>query len=106
MCGYCIEMATMKATGSRAEVMHGSAKHTSGGLTKADLKYNKHGRIVSRKASARGAKSIKRLRAMGYVAKKGKFIKFSRKMAKKGTRKMKGGHSFFEEASGSATGSQ
>jgi hypothetical protein len=45
-------MQDMKAIGSRAEVMHGSAHHTSGGLTKKHLKYNKHGRIVSIKASA------------------------------------------------------
>lgn len=98
----------VKATGSRAEVMHNTAKHTAGGLKKSDLKYNKHGKIVSKKASARGAKSIKHLRALGYIAKKGKFIKFSRKMAKKGkkgSKKMRGGN-FFEQESGSATGSQ
>lgn len=42
----------MSAVGSRAEVMHGTAKHTSGGLTAADLMYNSHGRIVSRARSA------------------------------------------------------
>ena len=29
--------------GSRAQVMHGTAMKTSGGLTKKDLKYNKWG---------------------------------------------------------------
>lgn len=38
--------------GSRAQVMHGTAQHTTGGLTKKDLKYNKAGRIVSRKKSS------------------------------------------------------
>lgn len=42
-----------KATGSRAEVWHGSAMHTAGGLTRADLMMNSRGAIVSRKASAR-----------------------------------------------------
>lgn len=42
----------MKTIGSRAEVFHGTAKHTSGGLTKNDLKKNKFGQIVSKKASA------------------------------------------------------
>ena len=42
----------MKIIGSRAQVMHGTADHTSGGLKKGDLKYNKSGRIVSRKKSA------------------------------------------------------
>ena len=42
----------MKAVGSRAQVMHGTADHTSGGLKKGDLKMNKWGRIVSRKKSA------------------------------------------------------
>ncbi len=37
----------MSRIGSRAQVMHGSAHHTSGGLTKKQLKYNKGGRIVS-----------------------------------------------------------
>ena len=37
-------------------VMHGTAKHTSGGLTKKDLKYNKNGEIVSRKKSTTAKK--------------------------------------------------
>jgi len=43
----------MKAIGSRAQVMHGTADHTAGGLKKGDLKMNKWGRIVSRKKSSR-----------------------------------------------------
>ena len=39
------------AVGTRAQVMHGNAKHTSGGLTKNDLKYNDRGQIVSVKKS-------------------------------------------------------
>jgi hypothetical protein len=49
-----------KRVGSRAEVMHGTAHHTSGGLTKADLKYNKYGRIVSKAKSAQGKKAYAR----------------------------------------------
>jgi len=41
-----------RKVGSRAQVMHGTAHHTKGGLTKNNLKYNKAGRIVSRKKSA------------------------------------------------------
>ena len=37
-----------KRVGSRAQVMHGTAHHTSGGLLKKSLKKNKWGRIVSR----------------------------------------------------------
>lgn len=37
--------------GSRAQVMHGTAEKTVGGLTKSDLKYNSAGRIVSKKKS-------------------------------------------------------
>jgi len=49
------------AVGSRAQVWHGNAKHTSGGLTKKDLKKNpKTGRIVSKKASAHGKKMFKK----------------------------------------------
>ncbi len=60
------------AVGSRAQVMHGTANHTSGGLTKGDLKYNKYGRIVSRKKSMK-AKKDKRLEKAGYKTRKGKF---------------------------------
>lgn len=69
----------MRMVGSRAEVMHGSAHHTSGGLTRKDLKYNKHGRIVSRKASERGKKALKHLVKAGYKAKKGSFKLFTKK---------------------------
>ena len=46
----------IKTIGSRAEVFHGTAKHTSGGLTKNDLKKNRFGRIVSKKASLESKK--------------------------------------------------
>jgi hypothetical protein len=46
------EGGSHKAIGSRAQVMHGTAHHTSGGLTKKDLKYNKWGRIVSQEVHA------------------------------------------------------
>lgn len=62
----------VKRIGSRAQVMHGTAHHTSGGLTKKDLKMNKWGRIVSRKKSMK-AKKDKRLEKAGYKTKKGKF---------------------------------
>ena len=39
----------MKTVGSRAQVYHGTASRTSGGLTKKDLFKNKHGRYVSLK---------------------------------------------------------
>jgi len=46
----------MKSEGSRAEVMHGNAKHTSGGLMKKDLKMV-DGRIVSKKQQAAAKKN-------------------------------------------------
>jgi hypothetical protein len=61
-----------RKVGSRAQVMHGTAHHTSGGLTKRDLKYNKWGRIVSKKRSTM-AKKTRRLEKAGYKATKGKF---------------------------------
>jgi hypothetical protein len=64
-------------TGSKAQVWHGTAKHTSGGLTKKDLMRHK-GKIVSRRKHAAGLKSIKRLRKLGYVAKKGTFKLFKK----------------------------
>ena len=54
--GY--NMKTRKV-GTRAEVMHGTAVKTKGGLTKTNLKYNKYGRIVSRCKSMRGVKGFK-----------------------------------------------
>lgn len=58
--------------GSRAQVMHGSVHHTPGGLTKKDLKYNKWGKIVSRKKSMK-AKKENRLVKLGFKTRKGKF---------------------------------
>ena len=43
--------------GSRAQVMHGTARKTSGGLLKKDLTYNKSGAIVSKKKSITAKKS-------------------------------------------------
>ena len=62
----------MKARGTRAQVMHGTAVKTPGGLTKSQLKYNKQGRIVSKKKSAR-AKRENRLDKAGYKTTKGEF---------------------------------
>ena len=47
-----------RKVGTRAQVMHGTAEKTKGGLTKAHLKYNKYGRIVSKRKSARGVKGF------------------------------------------------
>lgn len=71
-----------KLIGTRAEVMHGTAYKTSAGkikgkggdaLTKAHLKYNKHGRIVSKAKSAKKGKLLAQLRKAGYTTKKGSF---------------------------------
>jgi len=70
--------AKMPAVGSKAEVFHGTAKHTSGGLTKKDLVKTKRGRIVSRRKQAAGKKAIMKLRKLGYVAKKGTFKLFKK----------------------------
>ena len=75
--------------GTRAQVWHGTAKKTSGGLTKNALMMNKHGRIVSRRKHASGKKSIKHLEKLGYKAKKGQFTLFHK--GRKGSRKMRGG---------------
>ena len=76
--GSALEVSTggsshkLKTIGSRAEVLHGNAKKTSGGLTKKDLMKNKHGRIVSRKKHNM-EKKMKRLEKAGYKTKKGVF---------------------------------
>ena len=78
--------------GSRAEVWHGTAFKTSGGLTKSHLLKNKSGRIVS-KTKYVTAKREKRLVKAGYGTKKGKFgfvmLGKKSKMGKKGTRSRK-----------------
>ena len=79
---------TKMTVGSRAQVWHGTAKHTSGGLTKTQLMMNKAGRIVSRKKHA-SAKKDNRLVKAGYKTKKGHFgfVKVgSRKRGRKGHR--------------------
>jgi hypothetical protein len=69
---YCSvsKCRSTKRVGSRAQVMHGNAKMTGGGLKKKDLKYNKHGKIVSKKMSTI-AKKKKRLQKAGWGTKKG-----------------------------------
>jgi hypothetical protein len=64
--------------GTKAQVYHGTAKHTSGGLTKKDLMKTKRGRIVSRKKHSLGKKALKNLRKAGFVAKKGTFKLFKK----------------------------
>lgn len=66
----------IKAVGSKAEVFHGTAKHTSGGLKRADLMKVKSGRIVSRRKHAAGKKAIKRLFKLGFKPKRGTFKLF------------------------------
>jgi hypothetical protein len=66
------------AVGTKAQVYHGTAKHTSGGLTRKDLMKTKKGRIVSKKKHAAGKKALKRLTKAGYKAKKGTFKLFKK----------------------------
>ena len=83
-----------RTIGSRAEVWHGSAKKTSGGLTKSDLIKNKHGRLVSKKKHST-AKRENRLVKAGYGTKKGHFgyvMKNGKTSSKKSrSRKHRGG---------------
>jgi|TARA_B110000305_G_C19419415_1_gene629984 hypothetical protein len=78
------------AEGSRAEVYHGAAKHTPGGLVKTDLTQDKYGNIKSKAAVAAAKKRMKKEGTSAMVkvfkpAKKGDF-----KLApKKGTKKYK-----------------
>ena len=77
------------AEGSRAEVFHGTAKHTAGGLVKSDLVQDKYGNIKSKAAVAAAKKRMKKEGAKAMVKvfkpKKGDF-----KLApKKGTKKYK-----------------
>ena len=84
-------MTADKTFGSRAEVFHGNAKKTTGGLTKKDLIKNKWGEIVSRKKHLT-AKKEKRLEKHGFFAVKGKFgfVKKSKSKTAKKTKSKSG----------------
>ena len=81
--GHTYEMLV----GTRAQVWHGTAFKTNGGLSKKDLIQNKAGRIVSKSKHSTAKKEMRLVKA-GYGTKKGKFgfVKLSGK-----SRKMKGG---------------
>jgi hypothetical protein len=104
--GYQISGKTYEILeGSRAQVWHGTAYKTSGGLTKGDLIKNKNDRIVSVKKH-KTAKKEMRLVKHGYGTKKGSFgyvklgSKSTRRHRTKGRRsgrKMRGGEGPDEE---------
>jgi hypothetical protein len=70
--------------GTRAQVWHGTAYKTTGGLTKSNILQNKNGRIVSRSKHA-SAKKEKRLIKAGYGTQKGKFgaVKLNEKSSRR-----------------------
>ena len=70
-------MFYIMTVGSRAQVSHGNADTTSGGLEKKDLLKNKHGRIVSA-LKHKTAKKENRLKKAGYFTKKGEFGAFKK----------------------------
>ena len=74
--------------GSRAQVWHGTACKTPGGLLKNQLIMNKLGRIVSKKKHST-AKKEKRLEKAGYFTQKGKFGAV-KKLAKRKSMKPRG----------------
>lgn len=82
--------------GTRAQVWHGTAYKTSGGLTKSNILQNKNGRIVSRSKHA-SAKRENRLVKAGYGTRKGKFgavklnSKSSRRRSRRSHKKKRGG---------------
>jgi hypothetical protein len=97
----------IKAVGSKAEVFHGTAKHTSGGLKKVDLMKVKSGRIVSRRKHAAGKKAIKRLFKLGFKPKRGTFKLFrggAQQQQKKQQRKSQRKRGGFVDTSGNQVG--
>jgi len=76
--------------GTRAQVWHGTAYKTSGGLTHSHLMKNKSGRIVS-KSKHVSAKKNNRLVKAGYLTKKGHFGFIKKGSKGKKSRKMRGG---------------
>ena len=78
--------------GSKAQVFHGTAERTAGGLTKGDLMQTNAGRIVSKKQHAAGKVAIQRLRNAGFVAKKGEFKLFTKKSKKSASTRTRAQH--------------
>jgi hypothetical protein len=76
----------MITTGSKAQVWHGTAKHTSGRLTKADLMMTKNGRIVSKKQHSHGLKMYRSMSSKN----KSIFKKNQDKVKKKHSKKSRG----------------
>jgi hypothetical protein len=68
----------LKVVGSKAQVWHGTAEKTPGGLKRKDLMKTKKGRIVSKKKHAIGLRRIRSLRKLGFKAKKGTFKLFKK----------------------------
>ena len=79
-------MSSIPRIGSKAQVYHGTARQTPGGLKKGDLLFKK-GRIISRRKSAAGKKAIKHLFALGFKPKKGQFTLMRKSMAKSGSKR-------------------
>ena len=75
-----------KLVGSRAQVWHGTAFKTTGGLNKPHLLMNKHGRVVSMKKH-KHEKKIDRLGKHGIKAKRGIFGPGNKSEKKKSSRK-------------------
>ena len=74
-----------QTVGTRAQVWHGTAQKTSGGLTKKDL-IMKKGRLKSRRASQK-AKKNNNLKKAGWTTRKGEFGAV--RIGEEGTRKSK-----------------
>ena len=71
--------------GTAFKTSYGKTKSEGGdALTRVNLKYNKHGRIVSVAKSKKKDKLLKQLRDAGYTTKKGKFgaVKTKKKSSK------------------------
>merc|ERR1719421_2731633 len=80
---------------ARAVVFRGSKEKTLSGMQKSDLKKNKNGRIVSKKASARAAAAFKTSAAGKWIA----AVKLARKELKlTGFVAMKKGTPFYKAA--------
>ena len=75
----------MSNTVSRAQVFHGNANKTTGGLIKSDLKQNDNGKIVSKKAST----SAKKTQNLGEFQANGKGFELAPKKGTKAHKELK-----------------
>ena len=88
-----LSVPVLVMNGTAYKTTYGAVKPKGDALTKAHLKYNKNGRIVSKSKSSRKGQLLAQLRRAGYTTQKGKFgaVKINGRRTRKKRRTKKKG---------------